>query len=365
VKRRRFIQTGLALGLGSRVIAALRREGLDEAVEVLSRATREGQVASAVLHVIQRESSFTRAFGKARSEKAMFLLGSISKPISVTALMTLFDRGEFKLDDPLKKFIPQFKGKNRDQVTIRHLLTHLSGLPDQLKENDELRKKHATLTEFAEYAIRTPLQFAPGSRYQYSSMAVLLAAHVAELMSGTEIRRFVDGTVFRPLKMQHSAQGLGRFTLEQMVPVQTEHAAPEAGGGDPTAKDWDWNSPWWRKLGAPWGGTHASAPDIARFLAEFLNETGAALKPETARLMVRNHNPPGLTPRGLGLAVGSSAGSKGCSEKTFGHTGSTGTIAWADPATQTICVVLTSLPARAMTPHPRDVAAEAVATAAR
>ena len=68
MKRRRFIQTGLALGLGSRVIAALRREGLDEAVEVLSRATREGQVASAVLHVIQRESSFTRAFGKARSE---------------------------------------------------------------------------------------------------------------------------------------------------------------------------------------------------------------------------------------------------------------------------------------------------------
>ena len=96
--------------MGTPVLAALRQERLDEAVEVLARATAEGQVAAAVLHVIQRETSFTRSFGKAQTEDAMFLLGSISKPITVTALMTLFDRGEFKLDDPLKKFIPQFKG---------------------------------------------------------------------------------------------------------------------------------------------------------------------------------------------------------------------------------------------------------------
>ena len=352
------------MGLGTPVLAALRPERLDEAVDVLARATRAGQVAAAVLHVVQREASFSRSFGKAQTEQAMFLLGSISKPITVTALMTLFDRGEFKLDDPLKKFIPQFKGDHRDRVTMQHLLTHVSGLPDQLPENDELRRKHAALAEFAEHAIRTPLQFVPGSRYQYSSMAVLLAARVAELISGTDILKLVGRAVFQPLKMQRSAQGLGRFKLIDMVPCQTEYAAPEAGGGDPKAKEWDWNSAYWRKLGAPWGGTHASAPDIAKFLAEFLNETGACVKPETARLMVRNQNPPGLTPRGLGLNVGASAGSKGCSEKTFGHTGSTGTIAWADPTTRTICVVLTSLPARAVQPHPRDLAGNAIAASA-
>jgi CubicO group peptidase (beta-lactamase class C family) len=247
---------------------------------------------------------------------------------------------------------------------MQHLLTHLSGLPDQLAENSELRSQHATLSEFVEHAIRTPLQFTPGSKYQYSSMGILLAARVAEQIGGMDILTLVDRTVFRPLKMQHSAQGLGQFKLEDMVPCQTEHGAPEAGGGDPKAKDWDWNSPWWRKLGAPWGGTHASGPDLAKFLGEFLNETGACLKPKTARLMVRNHNAPGLAPRGLGWNVGSSAGSKGCSEKTFGHTGSTGTLAWADPATHTICVVLTSLPAAAMQPHPREVAANAIAAAA-
>ena len=173
------------MGLGTPAFAALRPERLDEAVEALARATREGQVAAAVLHVVQQEASFTRSFGKAQTEQAMFLLGSISKPITVTALMTLFDRGEFKLDDPLQKFIPQFKGDHRDRVTMQHLLTHVSGLPDQLPENDELRRKHAALAEFAEHAIRTPLQFVPGSKYQYSSMAILLAARVAERISGT------------------------------------------------------------------------------------------------------------------------------------------------------------------------------------
>lgn len=357
--RRTFIQSGVAVGFGTSVFAALRREHTD-AVEILTRATGEGQVAAAVLHVVQREKSFTRSFGKV-NEDAMFLLGSISKPITVTALMTLFDRGEFDLDDRVKKFIPQFVGDHRDEVTMQHLLSHVSGLPDQLAKNDELRTRHAPLSEFVEHAIRTPLQFVPGSKYQYSSMGILLAARVAELISGTDIPTLVDRAVFQPLHMQHSALGLGRFKLESVVPCQTEHAAPEAGGGDPKARDWDWNSPWWRKFGAPWGGAHASGPDLAKFLVEFLNETGACLKPRTARLMVRNHNPPGLTPRGLGWNVGLSAGGKGCSEKTFGHTGSTGTMAWADPATHTICVVLTSLPALAAQPHPRDLASNAIA----
>ena len=165
--------------------------------------------------------------------------------------------------------------------------------------------------------------------------------------------------------MKHSAQGLGRFKLEDMVSGQMEGAAPESGSGDPRAKEWNWNSPFWRKLGAPWGGTHASAPDVARFLGEFIGPRGKVIKPETARLMIKNHNPIGITKRGLGFAVGKESGSPGCSEQTFGHTGSTGTLCWADPASETICVVLTSLPRRAMQRHPRELAAERVAAAAR
>jgi CubicO group peptidase (beta-lactamase class C family) len=361
MRRRTFIAGGLAAAWATRVSAALRKESFEEAADVLAKAVAGGQIASAVIHVAQGATAFTRAFGKVDSQQAMFLLGSITKPICVTALMTLFDRGQFALDDPLKKFIPEFTGDGRDQVTLRHLLTHVSGLPDQLPENDALRSKHAELAEFVEHAVRTPLGFAPASRYQYSSMGILLAVDVARRISGEGILEFVDRSVFRPLGMEHSALGLGRYDLDELVPCQTEHGAPEAGGGDPAAKDWDWNSPYWRKLGAPWGGAHCSALDLERFVAEFLFAKGAVVKPDTAKMMVNNQNRAGLTPRGLGFNVGRGAGSPGCSETTFGHTGSTGTLCWADPATQTICVVLTSLPARAVHPHPRDLAAQHVA----
>jgi len=363
MKRRSFLQAGLLSSLGAPLLAALKQDRLDQAVEALQRATTQGPVKAAVLHVEQRQTTFTRAFGTAETSNAMFLLGSISKPIAMTALMTLFDQGLFQLDDPLKKYLPQFTGDGRDAVTLRHLLSHVSGLPDQLPNNDELRRKHAPLSEFIKHALRTPLHFAPGSQYQYSSMGILLCAHVAERLSGTEILTLVDRAVLQPLGMKHSAQGLGRFALSDFISMQTEFAAVEAGGGDPDAKNWDWNSPYWRKLGAPWGCTHASAPDVARFLAEFLHGKGAVLKPQTAQLMTRNHNAPGQTPRGLGFNVGLAAGSRGCSDRVFGHTGSTGTIAWADPSTETICVVLTSLPARAVQPHPRETAGEDIAAA--
>lgn len=364
MQRRKFLETAAAVATVSPLFAALREERWDEAVKVLERATAK-QVEAAVLHVTQRGQSFTRHFGKAASDNAMFLLGSISKPINVTAIMTLFDQGKFQLQDRVKKFLPAFTGEGRDQVTIRHLLTHVSGLPDQLANNNELRKQHAPLTKFAEEAIRTRLDFAPGTKYQYSSMGILLAARIAEILSGSNIHALVEGAVFRPLNMKHSAQGLGQFKREEMVLCQMSGAAPESGSGDPQAKEWNWNSPYWRKLGAPWGGTHASAPDIAKFLGEFLEARGKVVKPETARRMIQNHNPQGLTPRGLGFAVGKSSGSPGCSERTFGHTGSTGTLCWADPASATICVVLTSLPSRAVKRHPREAAAECVAAAAR
>jgi CubicO group peptidase (beta-lactamase class C family) len=364
MNRRTFLGTALTLAAGSPLFADPRPSRWDDAAEVLERAVASKQVDAAVLHVRHKGEAFTRHFGRA-ADDAMFLLGSVSKPINVTAVMTLFDQGKFQLDDRVKKFLPAFTGDGRDAVTIRHLLTHTSGLPDQLANNNELRKQHAPLTEFAAQAVRTRLDFAAGARYQYSSMGILLATRVAELISGSDILTLVDRTVFQPLGMKHSAQGLGRFKLEEMVTCQMDGAAPESGAGDPKAKEWDWNSPYWRKLGAPWGGTHASAPDIGTFLDEFLGARGKAVKPETARLMIKNHNPEGFTPRGLGFGVGKGAGSPGCSERTFGHSGSTGTLCWADPASETICVVLTSLPSRAARPHPREVAAERVAAAVR
>src|SRR5499427_8233883 len=169
MNRRTFLGTALAVAAGSPVFAAVRGKQWDDAADVLDKAAASKQVDAAVLHVAQGDESFTRHFGKAASDDAMFLLGSISKPINVTAVMTLFDQGKFQLDERVKKFLPDFTGDGRDDVTIRHLLTHVSGLPDQLADNNQLRKDHAPLSEFAKQTMRTRPEFAAGSRYQYSS----------------------------------------------------------------------------------------------------------------------------------------------------------------------------------------------------
>lgn len=356
--------TGVALEPGRTSAAPGADDDLEAAAAVLDTAVSSGRVATAALHVERGGRSFSRGFGQGPAgpadADAIFLLGSISKPIAVTALMTLHDRGQFDLDDEVRRFLPAFTGDGRERVTIRQLLSHVSGLPDQLPENDHLRAAHAPLDAFVAAALRTPLLFAPGTRFGYSSMGILLAARIAETIAGTDIRAFVTSTVLEPLGMRHSAQGLGGFTRERFVRCQTEQAAPEAGGGDPAAAAWDWNSDYWRALGAPWGGTHASAPDVARFLAAFVHDGGGVVKPGTARLMITDQNGGRTVPRGIGFALAGLLAGPGASAATFGHTGSTGTIGWADPDTATICVVLTSLPARAGQMHPRDRVATTV-----
>src|SRR5262249_23562103 len=150
--------------------------------------------------------------------------------------------------------------------------------------------------------------------------------------------------VFIPLGMNRTALGLGSFKLEEVMRNQTEHAAPESGGGSPDAKNWDWNSSYWRHFGSPWGGGHGTASDIGRFLRSFMHPEGKPLRPETARLMIQDHTPTLEAHRGIGFAVGPVGFGKNCSTKTFGHPGSTGDLAWADPETETVCVILTSLP---------------------
>ncbi len=362
--RRTFIATACTSGilLMKPLVAAVQNRSFDEAATVLEQCVAGGQVRSASLFVQTGEMQIARTFGAAKTTSAAFLLGSISKPIAIAALMTLYDKGLFRLDDLAQKYLPEFKGDGRDRVTIQHLLTHTSGLPDQLPQNAELRSQHAKLSEFVNGALRVPLHFEPGTKYEYSSMAILLAAEIAQRLSGMDIKQLVQQAVLDPLGMHDSALGIGTLKPEQLMQCQVEFGAVESGAGSPESKDWDWNSSFWRELGAPWGGQHASAADVGKFLHEFLHPTGKLFKPEVAALMVRNHNATGVESRGLGFEVGMETYCSGCSASTFGHTGSTGTIAWADPERDLLCVVLTSLPARALDDgtHPRQLASDCI-----
>jgi len=334
---------------------------LDAAAKILADAADRGDIQASSIYFQQGSNVFSRVYGSVTENDSMFLLASISKTISIAAVMSLYDEGCFQLDDPVTRYLPEFRGQDRENITVGQLMTHVSGLPDQLPENRQLRTSHAPLSEFVAAAMVTPLRFKPGTRYGYSSMAILLAAEIAQRVSGYPFAKLVQERVYDAIGMKHSAMGLGAFSLDDVVMNQVDLAAIEAGAGDPASKNWDWNSLYWRRLGAPWGGAHGSAHDVAMFLNEFLHPFGRLLKTETIRLMTQNHNPPGLHPRGLGFDLGSIGNTNGLSAKSFGHTGSTGTICWADPATETVCVILTTLPHAAVPEHPMDLAARRLA----
>jgi CubicO group peptidase (beta-lactamase class C family) len=113
----------------------------------------------------------------------------------------------------------------------------------------------------------------------------------------------------------------------------------------PETSNWDWNSTYWRNLGAPWGGAHASAADVAAFLQYFHRRNAGVLKPETASATITNQNT-GLNQRwGLGWMLNDGKWGKDCSTATYGHSGSTGTLCWHDPAKDLTFVLLTTRPA--------------------
>ncbi len=313
---------------------AMDQNKLGEAVSLIDKVTRSGDVWSAALYVRQRDFTFARAFGRAKSPDDIFLLASITKPMTVTAVMILSDRRQVSLDDRVSKHIPEFTGGDRGLVTVRHLVTHTSGLPDMVPGNDELRKRHAPLKEFVAATCKVPLLFKPGAEVRYQSMGILLAAEIVERIAGQPLRRFLAENLFQPLGMARSSLGLGGRKISETILCQV-----------PEHTDWDWNSQYWRDFGAPWGGAHSTAPEVAKFLAMYLTPDGRILRRETARSMIVNQTPGLNVPWGIGWMVKPGNFGVACSNRTFGHYGATGTVAWADPETATQCVLLTTKPA--------------------
>jgi CubicO group peptidase (beta-lactamase class C family) len=348
MRRRDFLYgAGAAtLLLASRLRAELNRGRLDEASSLVQSFVGSAKLRAASLHVRQGSFTFRRSFGTAKTPDAVFLLASISKPMTATGLMVLADRGELALSDPVRKFIPEFSEGDRRLITIQHLLTHTSGLPDQLPNNQDLRRQNAPLKEFVAGAVKAPLLFKPGSDVKYQSMGILLAAEVAERITKKRFRDFLDEALYRPLGMSRTALGLGRIKLAETAQCQVEDATGLDGGGGPGTEHWNWNSPYWRDLGSPWGGAHSTGPDVAKFLEYFLDPDGRVVKPATAKAMITNQNQGLSTPWGIGWSLRPGSFGKACSDETFGHSGSTGTMAWADPKKKLTCVVLTTLPAR-------------------
>lgn len=319
-------------------------DALQNAATILESSVRAGEINSASILVARRgKTVLHRGFGRASAD-SVYLLASITKPVTACALMLLVERGRVVLDEPVSHYLPEFRGGEKHKVLVRHLLAHTSGLPDMLPENIELRRAHAPLSAFVEGTYKTPLLYSPGTSFRYQSMGTLLAGTIVEKVTGMRLRDFLKREIFDPLGMRNSALGLGSLriadTVQAWVSPQTNTADTERFGA---------NSPYWRDMGHPWGGMHSTVTDLANLLSAMLNEGAFAGKhlfsPATVRAMIADQNDRIGAPWGLGWALGRSVAwnffGDLVSARTFGHAGATGTVAWADPATGLLCVILT------------------------
>lgn len=189
-------------------------ECLEKAYGILQDAVEESAIFGAAVQVGRDSRALKpRVFGRRGLESnsplvepdTIFLTASVTKPVTATAVMILIERGEIGLDDPISKIISEFSGRWKEKVSVRHLLTHTSGLPDMLPENRELRIRHANLDEFLKVIYTTPLLFEPETNLSYSSSGFALLGEIVKRLSGKPLPEFLDEELFKPLGMEDTS----------------------------------------------------------------------------------------------------------------------------------------------------------------
>jgi serine-type D-Ala-D-Ala carboxypeptidase len=264
------------------------------------------------------------------AERTMYDVASLTKVVATTAAaMVLVDQKKLRLDERVTHYLPTFSGGAKDQITIRDLLMHRSGLPagrDLPKGGGPESARKAVLA--------TSLIYAPDSGYEYSDIGLDVLGFVIERVAHRPLDQFVRRAVYTPLGM--------RSTMFQPPPslrgriAPTEAAVARGEVHDPTA----------RALGGVAGnaGLFSTASDLAVFAQLMLDGGVAGKKRLFADSTVRAFTKPGPAWRGLGWQTCPGDGSCGqyLSTRAFGHTGFTGTSMWMDPERDLIVIVLTN-----------------------
>jgi CubicO group peptidase (beta-lactamase class C family) len=196
------------------VLACTSKNTTDLEVELdtyFSTIFTEGEPGASVVLLKNGEVSFSKNYGLADldtkdpiSSKTLFNLGSVSKTFVAYGILMLRDQGELSLEDPLSKYFPDFKNKAiAEKVTIRHLLTHTSGLPDKrkVKEDSVFYLTAKDEENWAPIMQTDSLLFEPGENYEYSNPAFNALALIIEKVSGSVWQEFIVEHIFKPSGM--------------------------------------------------------------------------------------------------------------------------------------------------------------------
>ena len=293
-------------------------------------------------------------------EDAIFLIASITKPIVAMGAMLLAERGQLLLNDRVADYIPEFSQSHKIAITIRNLLTHTSGLPDMLPNNRQLRAAHAPLATFVEDTCAAQTAFPTGRGVQYQSMGFAVLGEIIHRITGQTCAEFLRTEFFAPLGMADTALGMPDDWLSGS-PNKADRIAGIRVPEDQAGADWNWNSRYWRQLGAPWGGLLTTPADLSRFAQMMLNQgrfgEEQILSPMTVKAATRNQLKPfrdlpemdrRCRPWGYGWRLNWPAHSANYGDlvgpRTYGHWGATGTVLWIDPDRQIFTVIFTTQP---------------------
>ena len=275
------------------------------------------------------------AAGKKMDEHALFWIASQTKPITATGVLMLVDEGKIQLDDPIEKYLPEFRGqmviaekdgehvllkKSARAVTIRDTLNHMSGMPFKSAVEEPTLDALLLATAVKSYAL-TPLQTEPGTKYQYSNAGINTAARIIEVVSGQKYEDFMQQRLFGPLGMKDTTfwpneeqaarvaksyrpnkdkTNLDEFKISQLIYPLSDTA---------------------RRYPMPAGGLFSTAHDVALYCQMLLNGGELKGKRYLSEAAIREHStrqtPPTVKESyGLGFAVG---------PDTFGHGGAQAT----------------------------------------
>jgi CubicO group peptidase (beta-lactamase class C family) len=293
------------------------------------------------------------------AEKTIYDLASLTKVVATTtAAMILFDQGKLELDAPVMRYLPGFSGGEKDRVTVRHLLTHRSGLP----AGRELWRLASSPSGARWAVVATPLVCAPGSCFIYSDLGADVLGWVVEAIAGETLDTFVQRLVFAPLGMTDTFFNPADSLEHRIAP--TEIAPPR--GYPIRGEVHDENA---YVLGGVAGhaGLFSTAADLSVFAQMMLNGgeyDGVRIVSDSAiDLFTKRAAGPGSwagSSRALGWDTADGDGSSGIylTSEAYGHTGFTGTSMWIDPERDLFVILLTNRVHAAKAKRPGRVIAD-------
>lgn len=368
-------EVGLAADRLERIRAVFQQE-IDDGhmVGAVALVARRGKVA-----YFEALGEMDREAGKPMATDAIFRIASMSKPVTSTAAMILLEEGRFLLDDPVSRFIPGFAEMKvavvddpadpdspftlvpaEREVTIRHLLSHTSGLTygsfnrgpvgRLYREANLWQDPEATLADFAAKVATLPLVHQPGTAWEYGVSTDVLG-YVVEAASGMPFERFLAERVFRPLGMNDTGFYVPDDKTERLA---AHYQLQEDGSLKPSAAYLDFRKP--PALPSGGGGLVSTAADYGRFLQMLLNggtlDGVRILSRKSVELMTADHTV-GLEERGLlgdrgfglGFALRGELGDSGIlgSPGSYGWAGIFNTFFWIDPKEELTAVFMTQV----------------------